>query len=566
MGKLFALALLSSLGLMAEDRWLRFSSEHFEVFSDAGAGTGREVLRRFEQIRHVFEAQTGRGNLTPLPVRVFVFRSGSEFQPYNVRPDAAGYYQSGFDRDYIAMKATGADTDRVVFHEYTHLLLRHAGYSVPAWFNEGLAELFSTADVGKTEVRVGDPVPAHVITLRGGERMLDLATLVAVDHESPYYNERGKSGIFYAQSWALLHMLNFAPEYQPGVAKFMQMILGGQDAIFAFRQAFGKSPVAVIQDLKAYLQGSRFDGARFKVSRFDAGKIPAEPVPSVGVELALADLLLAIGKPDDARLLYGRLEASHPDDNQVLLALGQYALRTEDYPGARRFFERAIQAGSKSPRLLFEYAMLLREAQEPETVVVQHLTRAVTLDNTFFEGHNFLGHLHLSAARYPEAIQHLKRAAELQPARASVWENLALAYHRSGNKPLARAAAKLGKKASNGPEEAARLDALIDLIETDADKIVIAPAPRKANPEVVAAPPSSRAEGMLTQVDCLGKQARVHVVTSHGKLFLLVRELGGPVMELQCGPMASRPVIVQYRPEAHRTYGTTGVVTGLEFR
>jgi hypothetical protein len=61
MGKLFALALLSSLALMGEDRWLRFSSEHFEIFSNAGAGTGREVLRRFEQIRHVFEAKRGAG-------------------------------------------------------------------------------------------------------------------------------------------------------------------------------------------------------------------------------------------------------------------------------------------------------------------------------------------------------------------------------------------------------------------------------------------------------------------------------------------------------------------------
>jgi tetratricopeptide (TPR) repeat protein len=356
--------------------------------------------------------------LTPLPIRVFVFRNGSEFQPYNVRPDAAGYYQSGFDRDYIAMKATGADTDRVVYHEYTHLLLRHAGYRVPVWFNEGIAELFSTANVGKTEVRIGDLIPAHVITLRE-ERMLDLATLVTVDRDSPHYNERGKSGIFYAQSWALLHMLNFAPEYRPGVANFMKMILGGQDAILAFQQAFGKSPAAVTQDLRTYLQGARFESERFKVSRFDAGKIPAEPAPSVDVQLGLADLLLAIGKPDDARSLYGRLEAAHPENNEVLLALGQYAMRTEDYRGARRFFERAIQAGSESPRLFYEYAMLLRESQEPEALVVQHLTRAVTLDDTFFEGHSFLGYLQLRAERYPEAIRHLKRASELQPARAS---------------------------------------------------------------------------------------------------------------------------------------------------
>src|SRR3954452_12509589 len=83
----------------AEDRWLRLKSEHFEVLTDAGAGSGREVLRRMEQIRHVFETRTKRSNLTPLPVRVFVFRGDADFRPYQVHAEAAGYYQPGTDRD-----------------------------------------------------------------------------------------------------------------------------------------------------------------------------------------------------------------------------------------------------------------------------------------------------------------------------------------------------------------------------------------------------------------------------------------------------------------------------------
>ena len=126
-----------------------FDSPDFEVLTNAGAGVGRDVLRRFEQIRHVFESRTGRGSLTPLPVRVFVFRNEPGFHQYQVNPNSAGYYQAGQERDYIAMHISGADLYRVVYHEYTHLLLRHAGYQVPVWFNEGTAELFSTADVTK---------------------------------------------------------------------------------------------------------------------------------------------------------------------------------------------------------------------------------------------------------------------------------------------------------------------------------------------------------------------------------------------------------------------------------
>lgn len=556
--------LVCAAACLAEDRWLSLSSPHFEVLTNGGAGAGRDVLRRFEQIRHVFESRTGRGSLTPLPVRVFVFRNESDFQPFRVNRNAAGYYQAGHARDYIAMQATGADTYRVVYHEYTHLLLRHAGYRVPVWFNEGTAELFSTADAGGSEVRIGDLIPSHILTLRD-EKMLDIADLARVDHDSEYYNERGKTGIFYAQSWALIHMLNFAPEYRPGLANFIQLILGGEEASRSFQQAFGKSAAVVLQDLKNYVRNARFEGLRFRATKFDAGKVSANPVAEVDSQLALADLLLAIGKMDNARMLYGQLEARYPGHPAVRLALGQFALRTDDFLGARRFFESAIEGGSRDPRLFYDYAMVLRELSQPEALVLQNLLRAISVDDGFFDAYQFAGYLYLKSGSYVEAIRLLKRATELQPGRASVWENLALAYHKAGDKPRARAAARAGRKAASGPEEGARLDALIDMIESDADKIVLAPTSTAPVAPAARATPS-RVEGMLTQLDCLGSQARLHIAAQGGKVLLLVRENAGFALELACGPVPARPVRVEYRPEVHRTYGTSGVVTQLELR
>lgn len=572
MGRTAALLLFWTVLGVAEDRWLRLKSPHFEVLTNAGASAGRDVLRRFEQIRHVFESRTGRGNLTPLPVRVFVFRSEADFQPYRVNSNTAGYYQAGHELDYVAMQSTDVDTYRVVYHEYTHLLLRHAGYRVPVWFNEGTAELFSTAEVGASEVRVGDLIPAHMITLRD-ERMLDIPTLTSVDHDSPYYNERGKSGIFYAQSWAMIHMLNFAAAYRPGLANFMQLVLDGEDAGRAFQQAFGKSSAVVLQDLKAYINNGRFEGVRFRASRFDVGKVPSEPVRELDAQLALADLLLAVGKLDEARALYGRLEAVHRDSIALRLALGQFAFRTEDFVGARRFFESAIDAGGQDPRLFYDYAMVLRQMNQPEEIVIQNLVRAIALDDKFFDAHQFLGYLYLRGERISEAIRHLKRATELQPGKAAVWENLAFAYHKAGNKDLARNAARSGRKVASSPEEAARLEALMDMIESDIDKIVAAPEVKKPDAAAAVAV-GSRIEGMLTQVDCLGRLARLHIASPKGKIFLLVRDpsairlrgMSAMTEELQCGTVPQRPVIIEYRPEVNRTYGTAGVVTSLEFR
>jgi Flp pilus assembly protein TadD len=470
------------------------------------------------------------------------------------------------------MQLAGADTYRIVYHEYTHLLLRHAGYRVPVWFNEGLAELFSTADVGRDEVRIGALIPAHIGTLRD-QRMLDLQTLTAVDHRSPFYNERGKTGIFYAQSWALVHMLNFAPEYRSGVANFVEMILAGEDAVSAFRQAFGKAPAAVIQDLKAYLASGRFEGLRFGAQKLNVQSIKSEPVTSVDTALALADLLATIGKIDAARLAFGKLEAAYPDRPDVLLALGQFAVRLEDFSGARQYLERSIHAGSTSPRVFYEYAIVLRNLGEPQALVVDNLTRAVRLDDRFFEGQYYLGSLHLQAERFIPAIQHLKRATELQPSRLGVWESLAVAFHKAGSKEDARAAATTARRLASGPEDAARIDALLDLIESDVDKIVVAPPGKKADASA-AAPPISRVDGVLTQVDCLGKRARLHIAVPGGKVLLLVTNAGSVRLwgagvtqtELACGPSSPRPVLVEYRPEIHATYGTAGSVISVDFR
>ena len=55
----------------------------------------------------------------------------------------------------------------------------------------------------------------RVLHVLRSEPWIPLATLLAVDHSSPYYNEKSHAGMFYAESWALVHMLNLDPAYRP---------------------------------------------------------------------------------------------------------------------------------------------------------------------------------------------------------------------------------------------------------------------------------------------------------------------------------------------------------------
>jgi tetratricopeptide (TPR) repeat protein len=576
------LAALFTISLPA--KWVRVQSNDIEVLSNAGTGTAREALRRFEQIQHVFRTRTSQRNITALPVRIVVFKSEDDFRRFQVSDSAAGYYQPGNERDYIVMQVRGADLNRVVYHEYSHLLMRHAGYRIPVWLNEGTAELFSTVAFDKSEVRIGDLIQSHILTLRD-ETTLDLPTLLGVDHNSSHYNERGKSGIFYAQSWALVHMLNFSPEYQAGLANFIGMVLAGEDQGRAFHQAFGKTLANVRADLAAYIRRDRFTGMRMRVPRLEpVAKAPSGTLGDYEAQFVIADLFLAIGKLDDAEQVYSKLAAEQPRSPDVQEALGYLALRRNQDDLARRFYERAFELGSRSGRVRYDYATLLRDAGEAEDKVIELLKEATLLDARLFEAFHLLGYLSLKQERYSESIEALKRATELQPARANVWEHLALAYQRSGNREKAIAAAKTARKFAADPEEAARIDATIKLIEQSPGPIVQSPPTSgaielartgpKADTRADSAQLVNRIQGVLAQVDCFGNMARLHVIIPNTKMFILVRDPSSVVLKnagaisttFACGPSKPRQVAIEYRATPERVYGTSGDAVSIEFR
>lgn len=579
------LLLLALLVTSLPAKWVRVQSNDIEVLSNAGAGTAREALRRFEQIQHVFRSRTQQRNITALPVRIWVFRSEDDFRPVQVSDSAAGYYQPGNDRDYIVMQVSSTDLYRVVYHEYSHLLMRHAGYRLPVWLNEGTAELFSTVVFDKSEVRIGDLIQSHILTLRD-EMSLDLGALLTVDHSSPHYNERGKSGIFYAQSWALVHMLNFSPEYQPGLANFIAMVLAGEDQTRAFHQAFGKTLANVRADLTAYIRRDRFIGVRMRVPRLaPLAKAPVSILGDHEAEFARADLFLAVGKLDAAEQVYSKLAAEQPRSPDVQEALGYLALRRNQDDLARRFYERAFELGSRSGRVRYDYATLLRDAGETEDRIIELLKEATSLDPKLFEAYHLLGYLALKQDRYSESIEALKRATDLQPGRAAVWEHLALAYQRSGNREKAIAAAKTARKFAADPEEAARIDATIKLIEQSPGPIVQSLPPTsgaielartgpKADTPADSAPLVKRVEGVLAQVDCFGNMARLHIIVPNTKMFILVRDPSNVLLKnagaisttFACGPSKPREVAIEYRATPERVYGTSGDAVSIELR
>src|SRR4051812_17514242 len=434
------LLLLMILGLgsrSADARWMRLRSPNFELYTDSSDSRARQVLTELEQFRNVFVTQSPERNVSPLPVRVFLFQSEASFRPFQIRESSAGYYRSGPDGDYIAMRAS----DRTASHEYVHAILHHAAHEVPAWFGEGMAEFYSTVVFRGNQMVVGEPVPSHLVTLRAG-KLLAMKTLLAVDSDSPYYRDKSKFGMFYAESWALVHMLHLSEKYRSGIAAFVTMTLRGEPD--ALQKAFGRTETEIEKDLRQYVLGESFSHATLPAAPIDKlAKVPGEPLSELDAALLLAKLFTVSERRSEAGKLYEAILKAHPNSAEAEAALGYLALQKAEDESAVAHLRRALDLGLRNARLCLDLALLRRDQKANDAEVLDLLRRSVRFDPDLYESRYSLGQFALRKGLPSEALPHLNRAAELQPNRMQAWDDLATAYLENKDRThAAQAAAK----------------------------------------------------------------------------------------------------------------------------
>src|SRR4029079_18887112 len=188
----------------ARDTWGTVRSKHLLLIGNGSERDIRQVAARLEQFREVGSQMFSRtNNDSPVPTTVIVFKDDASYRPFKTSDNNAGYFQPGQDVNYITLsnEVRGEqDPYNIIFHEYTHLLVNNAFGSSPAWFNEGLAELYSTLLIKSDgHAIIGLPIGRHINTLQS-HPFLPLRTLLNIDYKSRYYNEIDKLSIFYAES------------------------------------------------------------------------------------------------------------------------------------------------------------------------------------------------------------------------------------------------------------------------------------------------------------------------------------------------------------------------------
>jgi len=602
--------------VIAKDTWISVRTKNFSLIGNAGEKDIRKVGLKLEQFREVFMRLFPNMKFnTPVPTTVVVFKSDSSYAPFKPNANTAGYFQAGPDVNYITLTTEvrgQQDPFSVIFHEYTHLLVENTFADVPLWFNEGLAEYYSTFTITDDQkVRLGTPIGSHVFLLRQS-KMLPLRTLFEVDHKSPHYNETNKQGIFYAQSWALMHYLIIGKAGKVDqLGKFMELLIAKKPLEQAFQQAFGTSMEMMEKELRDYVKKDRYnvlDGHFESKIELDTTN-QAAPLTEAEALGYLGDLLAHSRRADAYTYLEKALKLD-PNLGMAHASLGMMYFYEGKVKEAHASLERAVAANSQNYLAHYYYAFTLSRAGEnvtgfaPEVAakIREHLQKAIALRPDYPESYSLLAFVNVITGQgLDESIEQMKHVLSISPGRHDFMNMLAQLYMRKEDFKSARPLLEQVVKSNASEEERAHAQQLLDGIGTyekamtevqearkrgydvRTEQVTVATGPDSAQStpqqptdpssylrEVLRTPTAgeTQLQGTLVKIEC-GAKGIVFVVRSGTQLLRLVTKTFADIEittydpkvngEITCGPRKPEStVVVCFMPN-------TNVLKSVEF-
>ncbi len=515
MRRLVTALLLSSALLSAADEWLRIDSEHFEMVSNAKPGDSLTMLNLLEQFRWAVATTLGQKTITfQPPARVYFCRTASQARAY--QPGAEFTVtkektllvlsqEEGFSaavRERLARRLMETNLDRM-----------------PPHIEKGVLAYLSTVRIEKTRITAGDP-PARP----------------DVD-------------------WARINLLSVHPDFYGRLPVLLRNLGRGVEDGVAYRNSLGADKPEVERRVSEYLKAGRFETISISGLAVDPRR----------------DWNVRSTEPAQAEQLLGELTqaAKREAEYEKLLADARAA---KDDAFAAAALRRAIEL---EPKRIGAYRLLApRESDLSKRVEV--LRQATALDRRDPAIWNDLAEALRANRQYPEAAKAWLSAeqAATDPAQREKYRKARLDLERQ------RLDAEETARRRDAEEKERELRKLKEQAIAEiraAEARVNKDAPKKdPNEKVVewwdGPKASGKVRGQLIRVECLGQRAKLHVKTEEVPLVkLMIRDPGQIVVKgagdltLGCGPVKSRPILVEYFPKADAAQGTVGEVASIEF-
>lgn len=445
------------------EEWTSVQSTNFLLVGNAKEGEIRKVAARLEQFRAAFMRLLPVAHFdASVPLTVIVFKDDAAYRPFEPlysgqSTGVVGFFQSNPDLDYITLTVDRKhvrSADTLAFHEYVHLLVRNSFGNAPLWFNEGLAEYYSTFEIsdGNKKVTLGRPINYRLQTLREHE-LLPLEELFKLDENSPYYTEQAKRSLFYAESWAFVHYL-LSGTRRMQLFTYLELLAKGLDVEAAFRQAFQADFATLERELRDYLRLNKFPQQVITFDKrleFDTALTKSARLSEAEAQFYLGDLLLHTNRLDEAAVYLKKALELDPGLARAHASLGVLNVRQNRFAEAKKNLEIA-SANAQNFLVHYYYAYVLsREAigsdniaegyynEETVRLMRSHLDKAIELAPQFAEAYRLLAFINLVRdERLDEAIELIKKAIVLSPRRQEFLLLLAQVHLRREEFDVAR--------------------------------------------------------------------------------------------------------------------------------
>jgi tetratricopeptide (TPR) repeat protein len=564
----------------AATKWTRLQTDNFLFIGDVSPRQLRQVAQRLEQFRDVMSRLLPDAAVTSsVPTTVFVFQTDQSLTPYKPRFEGrpiavAGYFMARRDANYVTINAQSEQAAlRIVFHEYAHFLVRNTTGDMPLWANEGLAGFYETFEdrQGGKGAMIGLPHESHLALLQHAT-LMPLPELMAVDHDSPVYNEGNRRGVFYAESWALMHYLMMGnPVRTAQLRDYLVQVKNGLAPEQAFSAAFGKDGDRLERELREYIRNFSFPVLRVEFGEkvVGAGVGSGAGMDDVDANAHLAELLINLDRVDEARGRLQKLMTTNPESARAVGALGMLQLKDGKIGEAVPLLERAaaLDAADGAVQRALGSAFYARSleptsddaaAAAARTQARAALGRAIDLLPGDADALAVLGRLESNADDHARATSLFERAVTIAPRQKHF--QLLLAESLVRQQQYARATTYLGPLLADSTEsdvkEAAR--DLLGFIGNQSKPLADVSLPAAATNG--SAPPSAtrrpaatpgrfnpdfrpvgaeerRVFGMFTRVDCVS---------------------GGIVLVVEADAETLRLAATEFSKVAFITYSNTG--------
>jgi tetratricopeptide (TPR) repeat protein len=463
-----------------QPKWIRVSSDHFTVLTDAPLKKGQEVAARFEQMRAVFGELLGRRKLrSSEPIDIIALASDKEYAKLaplegGQATSAAGFVLAGDDRLYFVLNLFYPDSWRAAEHQLGHYYLKYNYPPTQPWFDEGLAEYFASLNFTAKQAELGGDPELHPVSqsdlfghqsqgtgMKSLTEILDapvwltLPDLFGMKNRVVNGQEGTHSTLFYAQSWMTVHYL-VNKDKLAETGKYLQLVMSEKVPVEqAVQQAYGMSVAQLEQAIKDYFHSLKPLMAALEMSKQanappEAEEVYQSPLPFTVDEVAASWKQLPRA---EATALVDEMELRIPERRQQAVeeleklteeeksettvahrALSWYYMQKSDFARAYAESRAAVALQPNDPWVRYYLALTTYRAGEKAARVqglanmMESLQIVVDEYPDFAEAYNMLGWARLTGGGSNSAIEALKMAIQLSPRDEEYQLRLTRAY------------------------------------------------------------------------------------------------------------------------------------------